>query len=35
MMPHTTEAWIWYWFFVGGSVGGWVFIAAIVWRARK
>jgi mannose/fructose/N-acetylgalactosamine-specific phosphotransferase system component IIC len=37
-MPHSTEQWVWFAFFAGGAVGGWMLLAlglAVMMRAME
>lgn len=29
-MPVTLEQWVWFWFFAGGAVGGWILLIVAV-----
>ena len=33
-MPSNFAQWCWFVFFVCGTIGGWVFIAVLIWRMR-
>ena len=33
-MPSNTAQWLWFAFFVVGTLGGWVFIGYLIWRMR-
>ena len=33
-MPSNTAQWLWFAFFVLGTLGGWLFIGYLIWRMR-
>lgn len=36
-MPHTTDQWLWFIFFAGGAIGGWLMIPIAlseIWRKK-
>jgi hypothetical protein len=34
-MPHTTSQWLWFFFYSGGAIGGWLIIPLALWELRR